>query len=151
MWNRNCKWGKQATCQKTSAAYHHLDLESVNFSAFNAFITEQIRAAEIGRLSKTQELLLQVSYQEITVYVDFLLCGCTTSTTLIVADRDVDQKMQVIKASVIEHVMKYLQHIQTFASLISYSIQLFINIFLRKVRLEYGRKVVLEELSHHFM
>ena len=66
------------------------------------------------------------------VYSDFLLCGCTTSTTLIVADRDVDQKMQVIKASVIEHVMKYLQHIQTFASLISYSIQLFINIFLRK-------------------
>ena len=85
------------------------------------------------------------------VYSDCLLCGCTTSTKLIIADRDVDQKMQAIKASVIEHVMKYLQHIQTFASLISYSIQLFINIFLRKVRLEYGRKVVLEELSHHFM
>ena len=85
------------------------------------------------------------------VYSDCLLCGCTTSTKMIIADRDVDQKMQVIKASVIEHVMKYLQHIQTFASLISYSIQLFINIFLRKVRLEYGRKVVLEELSHHFM
>ena len=149
------------SCQKTSAAYHHLNLESVNFSAFNAFITKQVRAAEIGRLSRTQELLLQVSFQEITVYVDIssqvqslqriLLCGCTTSTTLIIADRDVDQKMQMIKASVIEHVMKYLQHIQTFASLISYSIQLFINIFLRKVRLEYGRKVVLEELSHHFM
>ena len=58
------------SCQKTSAAYHHLNLESVNFSAFHAFIIEQIRAAEVGRLSRTQELLLQVSFQEITVYVD---------------------------------------------------------------------------------
>ena len=58
------------SCQKTFAAYHHLNLELVSFSVFNAFITEQIRAAEIGRLSRTQELLLQVSFQEITVYVD---------------------------------------------------------------------------------
>ena len=100
-------------------------------------------------IKKSQCMLILVARSK--VYSDFPLCGCTTSTKLIIADRDVDQKMQVIKASVIEHVMKYLQHIQTFASLISYSIQLFINIFLRKVRLEYGRKVVLEELSHHFM
>ena len=91
---------------------------------------------------KSQCMLISAARSK--VYSDFLLCGCTTSTKLIIADRDVDQKMQMIKASVIEHVMKYLQHIQTFASLISYSIQLFINIFLRKVRLEYGRKVVLD-------
>ena len=60
--------------------------------------------------------------------------------------------MQAIKASVIEHVMKYLQHIQTFASLIDIILNpAFYQHIFRKVRLEYGHKVVLEELSHRFM
>ena len=149
------------SCQKTFAAYHHLNLELVSFSVFNALLPSRSGRQKLAvcqepknsffkyHFKKSQCMLILAARSK--VYCDFLLCGCTTSTKLIIADRDVDQKMQVIKASVIEHVMKYLQHIQTFASLIPYSIQLFINIFLRKVRLEYGRKVVLEELSHHFM
>ena len=149
------------SCQKTFAAYHHLNLELVSFSVFNALLPSRSGRQKLAvcqepknsffkyHFKKSQCMLILAARSK--VYSDCLLCGCTTSTKLIIADRDVDQKMQVIKASVIEHVMKYLQHIQTFASLIPYSIQLFINIFLRKVRLEYGRKVVLEELSHHFM
>ena len=56
--------------QKTSGAHHHRHLESVSFSAFNNFITEQIRAAEIGRLTRTQKIsysFFQVSFQEITL------------------------------------------------------------------------------------
>ena len=149
------------SCQKTFAAYHHLNLELVSFSVFNALLPSRSGRQKLAvcqepknsffkyHFKKSQCMLILAARSK--VYSDCLLCGCTTSTKLIIADRDVDQKMQVIKASFIEHVMKYLQHIQTFASLIPYSIQLFINIFLRKVRLEYGRKVVLEELSHHFM
>ena len=149
------------SCQKTFAAYHHLNLELVSFSVFNALLPSRSGRQKLAvcqepknsffkyHFKKSQCMLILAARSK--VYSDCLLCGCTTSTKLIIADRDVDQKMQVIKASVIEHVMKYLQHIQTFASLIPHSIQLFINIFLRKVRLEYGRKVVLEELSHHFM
>ena len=44
------------SCQKTSAEDHQIYLESISFSAFNNFITEQIRAAEIVRMSRTQKM-----------------------------------------------------------------------------------------------
>ena len=54
--------------QKTSGAHHHRHLESVSFSAFNNFITEQIRAAEIVRMSRTQKMTYRVFQIGILVY-----------------------------------------------------------------------------------
>ena len=56
------------SCQKTSAAHHHPHLESVSFCAFNNFITEQIRAAEIVRMSRTQKMTYRVFQIGISFY-----------------------------------------------------------------------------------